>query len=61
MRILLPLVAIGALGAMRDRPDSTPDLPDLAVPTLVIHGVDDPLIPVEAGANAKITFRLEPR
>ena len=36
---------VGALGAMRDRPDSTPDLPGLAVPALVIHGEDDQLIP----------------
>ena len=45
---------IGALGAMRDRPDSTPDLPTLAVPTLVIHGADDQLIPrAEAEAMAE--------
>ena len=38
---------IGALGAMRDRPDSTPLLPTLAgIPTLVIAGADDHLIPV---------------
>jgi pimeloyl-ACP methyl ester carboxylesterase len=44
---------VGALGAMRDRPDSTPDLPKLAVPTLVIHGADDQLIPrAEAEAMA---------
>lgn len=30
-----------ALGAMRDRPDSTPLLPELRVPTLVIGGEDD--------------------
>jgi pimeloyl-ACP methyl ester carboxylesterase len=44
---------VGALAAMRDRPDSTPDLPGLAVPTLVIHGEDDQLIPpAEAQAMA---------
>jgi YbgC/YbaW family acyl-CoA thioester hydrolase len=37
---------IGALGAMRDRPDSTPMLPGLAgVPTLVIVGDEDELTP----------------
>ncbi len=36
---------VGALAAMRDRPDSTPDLSDLAMPALVIHGEDDQLIP----------------
>jgi 3-oxoadipate enol-lactonase len=33
--------------AMRDRADSTPDLPTIAVPTLVLHGEDDRIIPVE--------------
>ncbi|NCQ34930.1 alpha/beta fold hydrolase, partial [bacterium] len=37
---------VGALSAMRDRPDSTPDLPALEVPTLILHGQDDQLIPV---------------
>lgn len=36
---------IGALLAMRDRPDSTPDLADLDIPVLIIHGADDKLIP----------------
>jgi 3-oxoadipate enol-lactonase len=40
---------VGALTAMRDRPDATPLLPTIAVPTLVIHGSDDQLIPVAAG------------
>ena len=38
--------AIGALAAMRDRPDSTDDLPGLDVPTLIIHGAEDQLIPL---------------
>ncbi len=33
--------AVAALGAMRDRPDSTPLLPEIRVPTLVIGGEDD--------------------
>ncbi len=37
---------VGALAAMRDRPDSTPDLPGFDVPALVIHGQEDQLIPV---------------
>jgi 3-oxoadipate enol-lactonase len=38
---------VGALGAMRDRPDSTALLPGLAgIPTLVIAGAEDQLIPV---------------
>jgi 3-oxoadipate enol-lactonase len=45
---------VGALAAMRDRPDSTPDLANLDVPTLVIHGEEDQLIPrAEAEAMAK--------
>jgi pimeloyl-ACP methyl ester carboxylesterase len=44
---------VGALAAMRDRPDATGDLPGLDVPTLVVHGADDQLIPVaEAEAMA---------
>ncbi len=36
---------VAALIAMRDRPDSTPTLAQIAVPTLVIHGREDTLIP----------------
>ena len=44
---------VGALAAMRDRPDSTGDLAALDVPTLIIHGQEDQLIPVtEAEAMA---------
>jgi 3-oxoadipate enol-lactonase len=34
----------GALRAMRDRPDSTPDLAKIRVPTLVIGGSEDEII-----------------
>jgi pimeloyl-ACP methyl ester carboxylesterase len=47
---------LGALGAMRERPDSTPLLAQLGgLPTLVIIGADDQLIPpssAEAMADA---------
>lgn len=44
---------IGALMAMRDRPDSTPSLADIDVPTLIIHGEDDQIVPpAEAKAMA---------
>ncbi|MBK8987767.1 MAG: alpha/beta fold hydrolase [Chloroflexi bacterium] len=44
---------IGALQAMKERPDSTPTLAQIDVPTLIIHGADDQLIPVaEAEAMA---------
>jgi len=39
---------VGALRAMRDRPDSRPLLPDIDVPTLVIAGRDDQLIAASA-------------
>lgn len=45
---------VGALAAMRDRPDSTPTLAEIDVPTLVIHGADDQIIPLaEAEAMAQ--------
>ncbi len=48
-----PKGVIGALHAMKNRPDSTPMLADIDVPTLVIHGENDQLIPVsEAKAMA---------
>lgn len=37
---------IGALEAMRGRPDSTPDLAGIRVPTLVIVGTEDQVTPV---------------
>ncbi len=36
---------VAALIAMRDRPDSTPTLAQIAVPTLVVTGAQDTLIP----------------
>lgn len=44
---------IAALAAMRDRPDARPHLAAIEVPTLVVHGADDQLIPLrEARAMA---------
>jgi 3-oxoadipate enol-lactonase len=37
---------VGALTAMRDRPDSTPLLAEIDVPALVVAGSEDELIPV---------------
>ena len=39
--------AMAALDAMRGRPDSTPDLPGIDVPTLVLVGEEDSLTPPE--------------
>ncbi len=36
---------VGALKAIRDRPDSTPTLSTITVPTLIITGAEDTLIP----------------
>ncbi|HET8649623.1 MAG TPA: alpha/beta fold hydrolase [Gemmatimonadales bacterium] len=39
---------VGALGAMRDRPDSRPLLPELSgMPVLVVGGMEDQIIPPE--------------
>jgi 3-oxoadipate enol-lactonase len=38
---------VGALMGMRDRPDSRPLLNQIKVPTLIIHGADDQLIPIQ--------------
>ena len=45
-----PGAVIAALGAMRDRPDSTPVLESLRVPTLVVVGELDTLTPPEEAA-----------
>jgi pimeloyl-ACP methyl ester carboxylesterase len=37
---------IGALYALRDRPDSTPLLPQIHCPALILHGTEDQLIPL---------------
>jgi pimeloyl-ACP methyl ester carboxylesterase len=37
---------VGALMAMKERPDSTPTLAQIDVPTLIIHGADDQIVPV---------------
>lgn len=37
---------VGALAAMRDRPDSRPMLADIDVPVLIIHGEHDQIVPL---------------
>jgi pimeloyl-ACP methyl ester carboxylesterase len=46
-----PAVTAADALAMRDRPDSTPDLAGISVPVLWIHGEEDQLMPVD-GARA---------
>jgi 3-oxoadipate enol-lactonase len=42
---------MGALRGMKERPDSTPLLAEVRVPTLIIHGEDDQLIPADEGRS----------
>lgn len=37
---------VGALMGMKLRPDSTPDLGQIDIPTLILHGADDQIIPL---------------
>lgn len=46
-----------ALGAMRDRPDSTPTLLELSQPTLIIAGADDALMSAADQENMKQAAR----
>lgn len=46
-----PAGIIGALRAMRERPDSTPMLPSIAVPTLIVVGENDALTPPTVAAS----------
>jgi 3-oxoadipate enol-lactonase len=43
-----PAGIVGALEALKTRPDSRPLLPKIAVPTLVVVGEDDAVTPVDA-------------
>jgi pimeloyl-ACP methyl ester carboxylesterase len=44
-----PNAVIAAIRALRDRPDRTAELPEIAVPTLVVVGTQDALSPPEDG------------
>ena len=48
---------VGALMGMRDRPDSTPTLGLIQVPTLVIHGADDQIVPLDEARAVAAAFR----
>ena len=48
-----PAAYIGALKAMAERVDSTPLLPTLKYPVVVIHGDADQLIPIERAREVK--------
>lgn len=38
---------LGDLAGMRDRPDSRPDLKNIELPTLILHGQEDQIVPVQ--------------
>jgi pimeloyl-ACP methyl ester carboxylesterase len=57
MQAVTPEGVIGALAAMRDRADSTPMLKDVSVPTLIIHGQEDGIIP---SSEAQVTAAAIP-
>jgi pimeloyl-ACP methyl ester carboxylesterase len=46
-----PAVIAADAIAMRDRPDSTPDLAGIDVPVLVVHGEEDGLMPIDIGRS----------
>lgn len=48
---------VGALQAMMDRPDSTPTLATIDVPTLVITGDEDAIIPIEEVRSMQAAIR----
>jgi pimeloyl-ACP methyl ester carboxylesterase len=53
---------VSAFKGMKTRPDSTPTLGQIKVPTLIIHGADDQIIPLsdsEAMHTAISDSRLE--
>ena len=47
----------GALMAMKERPDSMPLLPNITVPTLIIHGEEDQIVPM---AEAEAMYEAIP-
>jgi pimeloyl-ACP methyl ester carboxylesterase len=48
---------VGALQAMMDRPDSTPTLATIDVPTLVLTGDEDAIIPIEEVRSMQAAIR----
>jgi pimeloyl-ACP methyl ester carboxylesterase len=53
---------LGDLEGMKERPDSTPALQEIHLPTLILHGADDQIIPVkeaEAMRDAIPNARLQ--
>jgi pimeloyl-ACP methyl ester carboxylesterase len=48
---------VGALQAMMERPDSTPTLATIDVPTLVVHGDEDAIIPMAEAKSMQAAIR----
>jgi 3-oxoadipate enol-lactonase len=47
---------VGALNSMQNRIDSTPMLPLIEVPTLLVHGAEDQLIPLSVAQDMHTAF-----
>lgn len=52
-----PEAAAAVALAMRDRPDSTPDLSNIAVPVLWLHGEQDQLMPIDGARASAATMK----
>jgi pimeloyl-ACP methyl ester carboxylesterase len=50
-RCFLPSGQARQLAAILSQPNRVPELQKLAIPTLVVHGTDDPLVPVAGGKD----------
>ena len=48
---------VAALGALRDRPDSTPTLAQIVVPTLIVVGAEDSLTPPQDAEQMRAAIR----
>lgn len=48
---------VGALTALRDRPDSTPTLATIDRPCLIVHGADDQIIPLQEARSMQAAIR----
>jgi 3-oxoadipate enol-lactonase len=48
---------VGALFGMRDRPDSTPTLALIDKPTLILHGADDQIVPLQEAQSMHAAIR----
>jgi 3-oxoadipate enol-lactonase len=48
---------MGDLMGMKERPDSTPSLAEIDLPVLILHGADDPLVPLQEAQAMQVALR----